>query len=45
MAIANVAQATRETEASASQTLQTASELAHLSTDLARIVRPQRAAA
>jgi methyl-accepting chemotaxis protein len=45
LAIANVAQATRETEASAGQTLQTASELAHLSTDLARIIRPQRAAA
>jgi methyl-accepting chemotaxis protein len=45
IAIANVAQASRETEASAGQTLQTASELAHLSTDLARIIRPQRAAA
>jgi methyl-accepting chemotaxis protein len=42
LAIANVAQASRETEASAGQTLQTASELAHLSTDLARIIRPQR---
>jgi methyl-accepting chemotaxis protein len=42
LAIANAAQASRETEASAGQTLQTASELAHLSTDLARIIRPQR---
>jgi methyl-accepting chemotaxis protein len=45
LAIADVAQATRETEVSAGQTLQTASELAHLSTDLARIIRPQRVAA
>ncbi|HEX3953044.1 MAG TPA: CHASE3 domain-containing protein [Stellaceae bacterium] len=45
IAISNIAQASRETEASAGQTLQTASELAHLSTDLARIIRPQRAAA
>jgi CHASE3 domain sensor protein len=45
VAIANVAQASHETEASAGQTLQTASELAHLSTDLARIIRPQAAAA
>lgn len=45
LAIANAAQASRETETSAGQTLQTASELAHLSTDLARIIRPQRAAA
>ncbi|HTV87442.1 MAG TPA: CHASE3 domain-containing protein [Stellaceae bacterium] len=43
LAIANAAQASRETEASAGQTLQTASELAHLSTDLARIIRPERA--
>lgn len=42
LAIANAAQASRETEASAGQTLQTASELAHLSTDLARIIRPQQ---
>jgi methyl-accepting chemotaxis protein len=41
IAIASAAQASRETEASAGQTLQTASELAHLSTDLARIIRPQ----
>jgi uncharacterized protein len=45
VAIANVAQASRESEASAGQTLQTASELAHLSTDLARIIRPQPLAA
>jgi methyl-accepting chemotaxis protein len=43
LAIADAAQASRETEASAGQTLQTASELAHLSTDLGRIIRPQRA--
>jgi methyl-accepting chemotaxis protein len=41
IAIASVAQASHETEASAGQTLQTAAELAHLSTDLARIIRPQ----
>ncbi|HTT79627.1 MAG TPA: methyl-accepting chemotaxis protein [Stellaceae bacterium] len=45
LAIGSAAQASRETEASAGQTLQTASELAHLSTDLARIIRPQRVAA
>ncbi|HWD58450.1 MAG TPA: methyl-accepting chemotaxis protein [Stellaceae bacterium] len=45
IAVANVAQASHETEASAGQTLQTASELAHLSTDLARIIRPQAVAA
>ncbi|HEY7944115.1 MAG TPA: CHASE3 domain-containing protein [Casimicrobiaceae bacterium] len=45
IAVANVAQASQETEVSAGQTLQTASELAHLSTDLARIIRPQAAAA
>jgi methyl-accepting chemotaxis protein len=45
IAIANVAQATRETEASASQTLQTASSLAHLSTELQRLVQPQVARA
>jgi methyl-accepting chemotaxis protein len=44
VAVANVAQASHETEASAGQTLQTASELAHLSTDLARIIRPKAAA-
>jgi CHASE3 domain sensor protein len=45
IAVANVAQASHETEASAGQTLQTASELAHLSTDLARIIQSQAAAA
>ncbi|HEX3861007.1 MAG TPA: CHASE3 domain-containing protein [Stellaceae bacterium] len=44
LAITNVAQAAHETETSAGQTLQTASELAHLSTNLARIIRPQAAA-
>jgi methyl-accepting chemotaxis protein len=43
VAIANVAQATREAEASSSQTLQTASQLAGLSNDLMRIVKPQQA--
>ncbi len=38
VAITNVAQATRETEASAAQTLQTASQLTTLSSDLTRIV-------
>ncbi|MBI1947547.1 MAG: CHASE3 domain-containing protein [Deltaproteobacteria bacterium] len=41
IAIANVAQATRETEASAGQTLQTASQLTGLSKDLLRLVQPQ----
>lgn len=41
LAIANVAQATRETEASSSQTLQTASQLTGLSRDLARLVRAE----
>jgi methyl-accepting chemotaxis protein len=45
IAIASVMQASHETEASAGQTLQTASELAHLSKDLARIIRPQGATA
>jgi methyl-accepting chemotaxis protein len=44
VAIANIAQASKETEASSSQTLQTASELAGLSKDLLRLVRPQVAA-
>ncbi|MFT3837248.1 MAG: CHASE3 domain-containing protein [Myxococcaceae bacterium] len=39
MAIANVAQATRETEASSSQTLQTASQLATLSGELQKMVQ------
>jgi methyl-accepting chemotaxis protein len=45
VAIANVAQASHETESSAGQTLQTASELTHLSANLARIIRSQAAAA
>jgi CHASE3 domain sensor protein len=44
VAIANIAQASKETEASSSQTLQTASELAGLSKDLLRLVKPQIAA-
>jgi methyl-accepting chemotaxis protein len=43
LAIANVAQATRETESSSTQTLQTASQMASLSQDLLRMVRPQNA--
>jgi methyl-accepting chemotaxis protein len=39
VAIANVAQATKETEASSGQTLQTASQLAMLSKDLLRLVQ------
>jgi methyl-accepting chemotaxis protein len=44
IAIANAAQATRETEASSGQTLQTASQLAGLSRDLLRLVQPRNAA-
>jgi methyl-accepting chemotaxis protein len=44
MAIANTAQATKETEVSLGQTLQTASQLAGLSKDLLRLVQPQGAA-
>jgi len=40
-AIANVAQTTRETEASSGQTLQTASQLASLSGELLRLVQPR----
>jgi CHASE3 domain sensor protein len=43
VAIANVAQASKETEASSGQTLQTASQLAGLSQNLLRLVRPQAA--
>ncbi len=39
VAIGNVAQSTRETEAASTETLQTASRLASLSTELLRIVR------
>jgi methyl-accepting chemotaxis protein len=41
IAVANVAQATRETESSLSQTFQTASELNNLSRDLMRLIQPQ----
>lgn len=44
MAIANVAQATKETEASAGQTIQTASELANTSRSLLRLVQSESAA-
>jgi methyl-accepting chemotaxis protein len=44
LATVNVAQASRETEASSTQTLQTAAQLASLSSDLLRIIRPQAAA-
>jgi CHASE3 domain sensor protein len=44
VAIANVAQASRESEVSSTQTLQTISQLARLSTDLLHMVRPQAAA-
>jgi methyl-accepting chemotaxis protein len=45
VAIANVAQATKETEASSGQTLQTASQLASLSRDLLRLIQAQASAA
>lgn len=41
VAIANAAQATKEAEASSSQTLQTAAELATLSGRLLRVIRPE----
>jgi methyl-accepting chemotaxis protein len=41
IAITNVAQASKETEASATQTLQTASQLAQLSKELLRVVQPE----
>lgn len=41
IAVTDVAQATQETEASSSQTLQTASQLAGLSLDLRRLIQPQ----
>ncbi len=43
VAISNVAQATKETEASSAQTLQTASELTTLSNELSSLVQAQRA--
>lgn len=44
VAIANIAQASKETEASTGQTQQTASQLALLSKDLLRVIRPEAAA-
>jgi methyl-accepting chemotaxis protein len=43
-AIVGIAQASRETEASAGQTQQTASQLADLSSDLLRLIKPAAAA-
>jgi methyl-accepting chemotaxis protein len=43
VAISNVAQATREAEASSGEALQTASQLATMSRDLAALVQPARA--
>jgi methyl-accepting chemotaxis protein len=45
VAISNVAQATRETEASSSQTLQTAVELSSLSRDLSKLIHASASAA
>jgi methyl-accepting chemotaxis protein len=45
LAIANIAQASKESEASTVQTQQTASQLASLSRDLLRVIRPETAAA
>jgi CHASE3 domain sensor protein len=44
VAIANIAQASKETEASTGQTQQTASQLAFLSKDLLRVIRPEATA-
>lgn len=44
IAITSAAQATKENEASSTQVLQTASQLANLSSDLLRLVQPQVAA-
>ncbi|HVV83994.1 MAG TPA: CHASE3 domain-containing protein [Kofleriaceae bacterium] len=44
LAIANIGQVSRETEASSTQTLQTSSQLAGLSRDLLRMVQPGQAA-
>ena len=41
VAISNVAQATKETETSSTQTLQTASQLTTLSRDLLRLIQPE----
>jgi methyl-accepting chemotaxis protein len=45
VAIVNVAQASREAEASSSQVLQTVAELASLSRDLGRLIEPEQRAA
>jgi methyl-accepting chemotaxis protein len=42
VAITSVAQASKETEASSSQTLQTASQLSGLSRELLRLVQPDQ---
>jgi methyl-accepting chemotaxis protein len=44
VAITNVAQTTKEAEASSSMTFQTASQLTHLSRDLSRLIQPQAGA-
>ena len=43
VAISNIVQASKETEASSGQTLQTASQLASLSRELARLIQPMEA--
>jgi len=40
VAVAGMARATKETETSSRQTLQTASQLATLSSELTRLIRP-----
>ncbi len=44
VAVSSVAQATKESESSSAQTLQTASQLAALSRNLTRLIRPQASA-
>lgn len=44
VAVSNVAQATKESESSSAQTLQTASQLAGLSRELTKLIRPQASA-
>jgi methyl-accepting chemotaxis protein len=44
VAIASVAQATKESEASSTQTLQTSAQLTNLSRELARVIQPQASA-
>ncbi|HVW27701.1 MAG TPA: hypothetical protein VHC69_20185 [Polyangiaceae bacterium] len=43
-AVSNVAQATKESEPSSARTLQTASQLASLSRESAKLIRPQASA-